>query len=277
MDNNDSAYISREAKKIKSVIFLGGKCEECGESDHIFLDFHHKIMEEKTLEMSSMRTKNWKIIKNELSKCQLLCCKCHRKKHYNYERYERLKSNIEEKIKEIDYFTKNTIQISEEMKQKIIKLYNNSMKNYRKIAKFLNLRPSPVKTYLFECGIYKSGKYKEEYIYFKKYEEKIIKFYNLKYAMKKIIKLINCKYSETALTNKINSLILENKIIKRKMPAHNQVISDEELIIMYNKDIPLYKIAHEYNININTIRKRIKRLCVKNIIIPKISQKRIYE
>jgi len=75
MNKNDSSFVNREAKRRKAIIFLGGKCIECSEINPIFLDFHHKEMEDKSNEIGSIWSKNWNFIMGEVVKCQLLCCK----------------------------------------------------------------------------------------------------------------------------------------------------------------------------------------------------------
>ena len=94
-------YKSRAAKRaIKIKLWLIEykktlKCEECGEDDHICLDFHHTNPDEKDMNVSALvyGSMNKQKIMNEISKCSVLCSNCHRKEHRkillkeNFEKY----------------------------------------------------------------------------------------------------------------------------------------------------------------------------------------------
>lgn len=67
--------------KIKAVEYLGGKCH-CGFSGHpILFDFHHRDPQAKEFDWTILRKKSWELITNELDKCDLICCMCHRLRH----------------------------------------------------------------------------------------------------------------------------------------------------------------------------------------------------
>ena len=78
--------------KKKAVDFLGGKCSICGYNKCIkALEFHHIDPTEKgtignkkdsTISYMIADLKSWKIIKEELKKCTLLCANCHREIHF---------------------------------------------------------------------------------------------------------------------------------------------------------------------------------------------------
>lgn len=53
----------------------------CGESDPVVLDFHHLDQTTKEKEISTMirNCNSWVKIQEEISKCQTLCCNCHRR------------------------------------------------------------------------------------------------------------------------------------------------------------------------------------------------------
>ena len=68
--------------KIKSVIYLGGKCKVCGYNKSIkALQFHHREPSLKSFELSKAMNNRWEIIKPELDKCDLLCANCHSEIH----------------------------------------------------------------------------------------------------------------------------------------------------------------------------------------------------
>lgn len=78
-----SEKVLNYAKKIKAVNYLGGKCTVCGEENIFKLTFHHKDVNTKEFEYSDKKSLRWSLLKEELSKCDLLCNNCHREIHYN--------------------------------------------------------------------------------------------------------------------------------------------------------------------------------------------------
>lgn len=70
-------------KKIKSIKYLGNKCEHCNTTDVRHLTFHHIDPNYKEDTISQIFGKRWEYIQNELDKCILLCKNCHMKHHYN--------------------------------------------------------------------------------------------------------------------------------------------------------------------------------------------------
>lgn len=67
--------------KLQAVEYLGGKCKICDLSDEPSVyDFHHTDPQQKDFNISRKQS-TFKSIKNELDKCVLLCCHCHRKLH----------------------------------------------------------------------------------------------------------------------------------------------------------------------------------------------------
>lgn len=57
-------------------------CQKCGEDDFRVLDFHH--IRDKDREISNSIQVGWskKRILEEMKKCEVLCCKCHRILHW---------------------------------------------------------------------------------------------------------------------------------------------------------------------------------------------------
>ena len=60
------------------------KCSLCSESHPATIDFHHKKGKKKENEIGYMVGNGYSIdkIKEEITKCQVLCANCHRKLHY---------------------------------------------------------------------------------------------------------------------------------------------------------------------------------------------------
>ena len=54
-------------------------CVVCGENDPLVLEFDH--LDNKKYNVSKMRQSyNWETILKEISKCQVLCANCHKRK-----------------------------------------------------------------------------------------------------------------------------------------------------------------------------------------------------
>ncbi len=60
------------------------KCERCGESDPVCLDFHHEDPSKKDRLLSQVVSRGWSIkrIEQEIAKCRIFCSNCHRKHHH---------------------------------------------------------------------------------------------------------------------------------------------------------------------------------------------------
>jgi len=56
------------------------KCK-CGESNPLFLDFHHRNGDDKFMNVGQMRLFSWKRVIKEIEKCDIMCMKCHRLQH----------------------------------------------------------------------------------------------------------------------------------------------------------------------------------------------------
>jgi len=58
-------------------------CQICGENQTVCLSFHHRDPEEKRFTIHSAAAKRYgmKSIKEEISKCDILCLNCHSKLH----------------------------------------------------------------------------------------------------------------------------------------------------------------------------------------------------
>jgi len=83
----DDSYALCWAKRIKAILFKGGKCELCGKDDIFILEFHHN-KKDKEYEIGDGINKNiqWCKIEKEIQKCRLLCSNCHSEMHYTKSR-----------------------------------------------------------------------------------------------------------------------------------------------------------------------------------------------
>ena len=94
----------RKRTKARMVDVMGGKCVCCGYDDCLgALDFHHINEVEKLFSLGSIRArpKSWDTIVEELKKCILVCCRCHREITAGIKSIVGLKSSFDEKY--VDY------------------------------------------------------------------------------------------------------------------------------------------------------------------------------
>lgn len=91
--NNKAVYVAKarkydDAKKrkdLKKVIdyFKLHPCVDCGETDPLVLEFDHIDVDTKDNDVCSMICQDkvhWHIIEKEISKCEVRCANCHRRK-----------------------------------------------------------------------------------------------------------------------------------------------------------------------------------------------------
>lgn len=91
MNKKEWSKIDVLAKKYKAVQLLGGKCEKCGQTNILTLEFHHKNESEKKYAFWDIKNYRWSIIEKEIKKCILLCGNCHNELHlgeYNNSKYK---------------------------------------------------------------------------------------------------------------------------------------------------------------------------------------------
>jgi len=58
-------------------------CADCGEKDWIVLELDHKDRSTKLYTPSRLHHMSWNTIHEELSKCEVRCANCHRRRTYN--------------------------------------------------------------------------------------------------------------------------------------------------------------------------------------------------
>lgn len=81
MSNNTEFNRERRLRnKFRAIEKLGSCCSRCmvHYKDMDVYDFHHVGEEKKLNKLGVMWSYSWKRIKEELSKCVLLCANCHR-------------------------------------------------------------------------------------------------------------------------------------------------------------------------------------------------------
>jgi hypothetical protein len=84
--NSCKTQMYHRSRKLKCVIYKGGKCIKCGYNKSIdALCFHHTDPNDKYKEVSKLYNRSWALLKNELDKCCLLCLNCHAEAHSSHE------------------------------------------------------------------------------------------------------------------------------------------------------------------------------------------------
>ncbi len=78
--NADKAYRIRNYKYIWAYKSTHS-CIDCGESDPVVLDFHHRDPNTKKRSLAGMRSRSIEMIQKEIDKCDILCANCHRRRH----------------------------------------------------------------------------------------------------------------------------------------------------------------------------------------------------
>ena len=76
-------YNKQQFKKRLKEIKENAGCADCGQTNHIDLDFDH--LKDKKYNISRMIHDgfSWAAIKKEISKCEVVCANCHRIRTYN--------------------------------------------------------------------------------------------------------------------------------------------------------------------------------------------------
>lgn len=95
--HTEAVTIKRRAIKNMLIQFAGGKCQHCGyDKCTRALEFHHLDPSQKDFGISKTLTKSVAKLKEEVSKCILLCSNCHAEIHQElYEQdYNQFKSDI---------------------------------------------------------------------------------------------------------------------------------------------------------------------------------------
>lgn len=74
----------RKKTKRLCIEYLGNSCKVCGYNKCLdAMDFHHRNPDEKIFDISDKLYNKFENLKEELDKCDLLCCRCHSEIHEN--------------------------------------------------------------------------------------------------------------------------------------------------------------------------------------------------
>ena len=93
-----------EQKILKNYfkIKAGGKCSICGYSKNLsVLEWHHKNEKEKDFVIGKKRItfRNYSMFQKEIGKCILLCCNCHKEKHFPPPEFKSLPDRVLKRFK----------------------------------------------------------------------------------------------------------------------------------------------------------------------------------
>lgn len=79
----------RRAERLEQAIsMLGGKCVQCGCTDHSRLQFHHEDKSTKQFEIAECPCVSYERFLAEIKKCTLLCMGCHLRVSWDERRQE---------------------------------------------------------------------------------------------------------------------------------------------------------------------------------------------
>jgi hypothetical protein len=205
----DYQYINRWAKILKGIEYLGGKCVTCGENDPVLLDFHHKEKTNKKEDVSRiLGAWVFKECIQELDRCVLLCAKCHRITHFDYERFNKLLPEIH--LKTLNIENNNSRKKNyEKIKPDVIELLKNN-KSYREITKKTGMSRNAIRNLALDNGINRADFTNKINID----ENKFIELYNSGLSYPKMCEFFDI--SKFPLNRIKMKLIKENKILPRK-------------------------------------------------------------
>ncbi len=88
-NNRHQSYVAQQARgrrrKLRLIEEMGGQCARCGyRANHAALEFHHTEPDSKAfqLDLRSLSNRAWARIRDEITKCELVCANCHAEIHH---------------------------------------------------------------------------------------------------------------------------------------------------------------------------------------------------
>jgi hypothetical protein len=84
--NSEYTLVRYHTRRAECLKILGSKCVKCGTAEALEID--HINPDEKTLSLGRMLSRPWRVVLEELRKCQLLCKSCHKSKSVLYNSVE---------------------------------------------------------------------------------------------------------------------------------------------------------------------------------------------
>ena len=93
-ENKDKYKENQKRNKTRALDYIQSvkeksRCQLCGNSNPIVMEFHHRNPDEKKMAISNMAKNRYsnENIQKEMDKCDILCSNCHRI-HHHQERLE---------------------------------------------------------------------------------------------------------------------------------------------------------------------------------------------
>lgn len=222
MLNKDRAMINQTAKKLKAIEILGCNCKHCGCNmldNHWYAEFHHINPLTKDKNVTDLMSSNWMYIEKELQKCILLCSNCHRKQHYNEERFIKYKDEIYKLKEKVQEWTSQKNKLTNEDTELINNLHKKG-KTIFFISKQLHVTRKVIRRY-YKLNNMTPNITKDEI--FKIPKEKLIEMVNSGMSIGRIAKI----YKTTFTT-------IKRKLIKYKIPytSTSKFCSNNKKIIL---------------------------------------------
>jgi hypothetical protein len=78
-----AVYHKQQFKQRLKEIKEASGCVDCGESNHIVLDFDHIRNKKYNISRMIHDGFSWAAIKKEIAKCEIVCANCHRIRTHN--------------------------------------------------------------------------------------------------------------------------------------------------------------------------------------------------
>ena len=101
--------VRRYKQKAAAVAYKNNKCGRCGISgNQEIFDFHHHRDKKDTVSNLIANNRKWSIILEELDKCEMLCCMCHKESH----RLEKIDNSKLRFDKIVSYSDKKTTRLT---------------------------------------------------------------------------------------------------------------------------------------------------------------------
>lgn len=244
--NSNKVKNWRRNTKIRIVQAMGGCCQICNYNNcYQALEIHHIQPDMKDINFSKLisNPRKWEEIKEELKKCILLCCRCHREVHFGHVEIPQNYNSFDES--KIEFF----ISLCKVCNKKIH--YMNKTCSPNCSAKLANKAIQWESVNLEEeLKNNTLSKLSEKYSVSINAIKKRIKKMNID------LKSIQIKYPEIH-----KKLILQSSIKRRKTER-----PDKDLLLKLIHEKPLKEIGRIYNVSDNCIRKWCK---FYNLQLPK--------
>lgn len=139
-DEKSKLAFKKNVIKEKLLEIKGGKkCSLCGYvgRNMASLSFHHRVPSAKSINLAASFHKKMLVLISEIEKCDILCGNCHRIKHINIKRFNKVKDIIDKKVK-------NYVELQKTDFDQVAKMYEGGMSR-KEISKVLGRSGNTIK------------------------------------------------------------------------------------------------------------------------------------